>query len=93
MADLTVLLERVVVLAVIVTPAALVVLILSGIAAQVFGDPIPASPRPIDADQVRDEEPVPRWRPELARRSRRVADPALGDRAPGAWPRDGGLER
>jgi hypothetical protein len=64
--DLSFIVERALTVAFVVSPVALVLLILSGVAARELGEAIPVSSGRADAN-VPEEDPAPRWRPELAR--------------------------
>jgi hypothetical protein len=71
-AELTFLIERAVAITIVIAPVAILVLILSGVVARLFGDAIPVRSHAFDPHHVSEEDPPPRWHPELAGRHRRA---------------------
>jgi hypothetical protein len=76
-AELNHLIERALVLAIVTAPVAVLVLILSSAMARLFGDPIAQPSDRVDPERITEEDPPPRWHPELARRHRPATDVRL----------------
>ena len=63
MADLDLIIERVLTVALVIAPVAAALVTLLIVAVRVFGEAIPAVPGRADSPDVPEEDPAPRWRP------------------------------